>query len=570
VSFRPCAVIPVYNHHTALQRIVAALRAEQLPVILVDDGSDAVTKSTLTALVAPGIEVLTQPQNGGKGAAMLAGFALAAEQGYTHTLQVDADGQHDLGDVHAMLALAQEHPHHLISGTPKYDESVPKVRFYGRYLTHSLVWLSTLSFTLIDSMCGFRVYPLSETLALTRRVRIGARMDFDTDMMVRLYWAGTESLFLPTKVHYPEDGVSHYRMLRDNLRMFWLHARLDAGMLLRAPRLVRRSLHRRRQQHWAHIGERGTLTGLRFIGAMDRIFPRWVGHLVLYPVTLYFFLSHAQARQASRQFLAAAGQPATLSQSFRHFFSFSISILDKVAAWYAPARVPVRLSEESRRQMLDWLERGRGLLLLSGHLGNLELARAIATLIPGVTINALVYNQNSKKITAMLEEANEAYHLKLIYVQEIDPGTAMLLREKVDAGEVVVIVGDRVPVGHAVPAHRAEGGTLRVPFLGRPAPFAVGPYVLAHVLECPVLLFFCLREDSVYTMFAEPFAERIHLPRKDREAATAAWAARYAARLADYATRFPLQWYNFYDFWNDAPAPTPSASVQGAPTDADA
>ena len=426
MSFRPCAVVPVYNHHTALRGIVDALRAEELPVILVDDGSDAVTKSTLTSLAAPGVEVLTRPENGGKGAAVLAGLMRASAEGYSHALQVDADGQHDLADVPALLKLAQEHPRHLISGTPQYDASVPGVRFYGRYLTHFLVWTATLSFTLKDSMCGFRVYPIAATLNL--RDRIGSRMDFDTDAMVRLYWAGTESLFLPTRVRYPEDGISHFRMLRDNLRMAWLHLRLNLGMLPRSPWLIGRNLNRHRQQHWAHIGERGTLTGLRFIGAMDRLFPRWVGHVVLYPVTLYFFFSHPRARRASRQFLAAAGQAATLSQSFRHFFSFSISILDKVAAWYAPERVPVRLSEESRRQVLEALARGHGLLLLSAHLGNLELARAVSTLIPGVVINALVYTQNSQKLNAMLEETSDSYSLKLIYVQEIGPETAMLLR----------------------------------------------------------------------------------------------------------------------------------------------
>jgi predicted LPLAT superfamily acyltransferase len=137
----------------------------------------------------------------------------------------------------------------------------------------------------------------------------------------------------------------------------------------------------------------------------------------------------------------------------------------------------------------------------------------------------------------------------------------------VDAGEVVVIVGDRVPVTPGRPTARAQGATVLAPFLGSPAPFAVGPYVLAHVLECPVLLFFCLREAGIYNMFAEPFAEHIHLPRKGRDAATAAWAARYAARLADYAVRFPLQWYNFYDFWSDAPPAEPSAPVQGTSAD---
>lgn len=547
MNFRPCAVIPVYDHHTALPRLTAALQGIGLPVILVDDGSDAVTKAALAAL--SGVDVLTLPKNSGKGAAVLAGIALAGERGYSHALQVDADGQHDIADAGALLKLAEEHPHHLVSGTPQYDDSVPKVRFYGRYLTHSLVWLATLSYTLIDSMCGFRVYPVAETLALARRVRIGTRMDFDTDIMVRLYWSGTECLFLRTRVRYPEDGISHYRMVKDNLRMFWLHMRLDAGMLLRAPGLIRRNLARRRQLHWAHIGERGTLAGLRFIGAMDRIFPRWVGHAVLYPVTAYFFLVHGSARAASRRFLRAAGQPATLGQSFRHFFSFSISILDKVAAWYDPTRIPVELGETERRMFLDAVAQKRGLLLLSGHLGNLELARAIATLIPGVVVNALVYTQNSRKMTAMLEEANEAYRLKLIYVQEITPGTAMSLREKIDNGEVVVIVGDRVPVTQGKGG--AEATTVQAPFLGKTAPFAVGPYVLAHVLECPVLLFFCLQHGQGYKIYMEPFAERIQLPRKGREYAAAGWAARYAERLADYAARFPLQWYNFYDFWDE-------------------
>lgn len=566
--FRPCALVPVYNHHAVLPRLVAALRAAQLPVILVDDGSDAATKSVLASLVAPGVQVLALPENRGKGAAFMTGLAHAAAQGYSHVLQVDADGQHDLGDVQAMLRLAEEHPHHLISGLPAYDDSVPRVRFYGRYLTHFLVWTATLSFMLKDSMCGFRVYPVEPLLRLHHK--LGTRMDFDTDAMVRLYWAGIDSLFVPTRVHYPQDGVSHYRMLRDNLRMAWLHLRLNLGMLPRAPLLLLRPLRRHRRMHWAHIGERGTLTGLRFIGAMDRLFPRWVGHAVLYPVTLYFFLTHPKARHASRQFLRAAGQPATRRQSFRHFFSFSISILDKVAAWYAPERVPVRLSDEARRQILAELARGHGLLLLSAHLGNLELARAVATLIPGVTVNALVYAQNSRKLNAMLEETSDSYALKLIYVEDIGPETAMLLRSKVDAGEVVVVVGDRVPVMRGAPTGSAQGATVQAPFLGRPAPFAVGPYVLAHVLECPVMLFFCLREGSAYTLFVEPFADRIYLPRKGRDVTAGAWATRYAARLADYAGRFPLQWYNFYDFWSDVPAPRPPASIKGTRANADA
>jgi len=550
VSFKPCAVIPVYNHHTALPRIVAALRENRLPVILADDGSDAETKRALAGLAGPDVELLTHTENRGKGTVMLEGFRRAGERGFSHALQIDADGQHELGDVPALLALSEQNPDRLVSGVPRYDASVPAVRFYGRYLTHGLVWLESLSFRLEDSMCGFRVYPLAPTLALMDRVRIGPRMDFDTDIMVRLCWAGTESLFLPTRVRYPEDGLSHFRMFKDNGRMAWLHLRLGFGMLPRAPGLIWRRLHRGKPRHWAEIGERGSLTGLRFIGFLDRFLGRGVSLAVLYPVTLYFFLTHPRARRASGQFLAAAGVAPTLANRYRHFMQFSLSILDKVAAWYDPKRVHVDMPE--RETLWKAVAGGRGALLVSAHLGNLELARALSTLIPGIKVNALVYTHNARRLNAMLERTSERYALRLIYVEEIGAETALMLREKIAAGEVVVIVGDRTPVAAGSPVVKAG-------FLGKPAPFAIGPYVLAHVLECPVYLFFCTRGATGYTLHLEPFAERIELPRRGRTEAAAAWAERYAARLGDYATRFPLQWYNFYDFWADgAPQAAPA------------
>lgn len=555
MSFKPCAVIPVYNHHASLARIVTALDAAGLPVILVDDGSDTVTKQELqrVASLRTGVELLTLPENGGKGAAVLAGIARAGERGYSHALQVDADGQHDLADAPALLALAATNSGCLISGTPRYDESVPAARFYGRYLTHALVWIHSLSFTLTDSMCGFRVYPVAASLALAQRVRIGRRMDFDTDIMVRLYWAGTESRFLPTQVRYPEDGVSHFRMLRDNARMAWLHLRLFFGMLPRSPMLIRRNLARRRIRHWSRIGERGSLGGLRFVGLCDRVLGRTLTTLMLYPVTAYFFLTHPRARRASRRFLAAAGAAPSVARSFRHFMQFSLAILDKVAAWQDPEAVRVSFPEQA--VLARAVAGGRGVLLLSAHLGNLELARALSTLIPGLKVNALVYTGNARKINAVLEETNDAYAVRLIYVQEIGPETTLMLREKIAAGEVVVIVGDRTPVAAGSPTVQAE-------FLGQPAPFAIGPYVLAHVLECPVHLFFCIREGAGYTIHLEPFAERLSLPRQGRMAAATAWAERYAARLADYARRFPLQWYNFYDFWAGGVTPPAAPSPQ--------
>jgi len=237
MTFVPCAVVPVYNHHSELPRLVRALRRQDLYVFLVDAGSGPRTRVVLDELARrEGVMLVRHPRNLGKGRAVLGGIAAAARAGFTHAVQIDADGQHDPAQAEQLLARAREYPRALVSGRPRYDESVPWMRYYGRWLTHLLVWAETLSRELTDSMCGFRVYPAAETLAVAARETIGARMDFDTDIMVRLYLAGVAVKFLPVTVHYPADGVSHFRMLRDNARMTWLHVRLLAGVLLRLPR----------------------------------------------------------------------------------------------------------------------------------------------------------------------------------------------------------------------------------------------------------------------------------------------------------------------------------------------
>lgn len=228
MNFRPCALIPVFNHHRDIVRLTAALRAAGLPVILVDDGSDGTTAAVLDRLARDktAITLLRHTRNRGKGAAFLTGLEAAAHARYTHVLQIDADGQHDPAQAATLLALSRAEPEALISGTPHYDDSVPAIRYYGRWITHLLVWLETGSHTLTDSMCGYRVYPITTTLHAFHTQSVGRRMDFDTEIMVRLFLTGTPVRFTPVTVHYPRDGVSHFRLLRDNLRMAWLHVRL--------------------------------------------------------------------------------------------------------------------------------------------------------------------------------------------------------------------------------------------------------------------------------------------------------------------------------------------------------
>ncbi|MCG2594664.1 glycosyltransferase family 2 protein [Ramlibacter sp. XY19] len=238
-------VVPVYNHPATIGAVAAQVRAHGLPCILVDDGSDAGCAAVLDALAAQhpqDIALVRLPVNQGKGAAMVAGFREAARRGHTHVLQVDADGQHDCADIPKFLAQARAHPQAVVAGCPIWDDSVPKGRLYGRYATHVWVWINTLSFDIRDSMCGFRLYPLASLLPLLDAVRIGRRMDFDSDVIVRLHWRGVPVRNQPTRVTYPQDGISHFRMLGDNVRISAMHAKLFLGMLVRAPLLLWRKV----------------------------------------------------------------------------------------------------------------------------------------------------------------------------------------------------------------------------------------------------------------------------------------------------------------------------------------
>lgn len=243
LMFRPIVVIPVYNHHAHIASIVAALRRMAQPCILVDDASDAPCAATLRGLAdayADTVTLVRHETNQGKGGAVLSGLARAYAMGCTHALQIDADGQHDLGDVPTLLTLARMHPRALVTGQPVFDASVPRSRLYLRYLTHAMVSVNTLNPTLRDAMCGFRVYPVRRVLALARRVTLGRRMDFDIEILVRLDWAGVPIVLQPTRVQYPTDGVSHFQLVADNVRITSLHTRLFFGMLARAPQLLGR------------------------------------------------------------------------------------------------------------------------------------------------------------------------------------------------------------------------------------------------------------------------------------------------------------------------------------------
>ncbi len=240
-EFRPCFLIPCYNHHRELAHVLDTLAPYGHPVYIVNDGSQAGTTEVLRELAEQRpqqVRLLERLRNGGKGAATMDGLWHAYHDGYTHALQVDADGQHDLETIPAMLAAAAAHPHAMVLGSPRYGKDAPLGRLVGRQISRFWVWVETLSFAIEDPLIGFRVYPLAPCIPLIRAEVLGNRMDFDLQILVRLYWAGVQTVNIATRIIYPEEGVSHFRVVRDNIMISKAHAALFFGMLPRIPRLL--------------------------------------------------------------------------------------------------------------------------------------------------------------------------------------------------------------------------------------------------------------------------------------------------------------------------------------------
>jgi predicted LPLAT superfamily acyltransferase len=303
--------------------------------------------------------------------------------------------------------------------------------------------------------------------------------------------------------------------------------------------------------HWAHKAEIGSALGMRLLFEVSRRFGRWPFRIALAPVVLYFFVTRRSKREASREYLErlhayqGSGRRPSLFLVFRHFLRNGEGILERVLAWDPQSPAP-RITLHGREPVSRILDSGKGLLLLGSHLGNLEVARYLALSQRKARVNVLVHTRHNPRFISLMARINPSSQASLFQVSEMTPATAILLKEKIDAGEVVLIAGDRVPLDA-----KDGKGVAWAPFLGHPAPLPIGPYVLASVLECPVFLLFCLGKGGSYDIHYEPFADRVSLDRKTRGETLAGLAGRYADRLSHYCTLAPLLWGNIYGFWGD-------------------
>lgn len=303
--------------------------------------------------------------------------------------------------------------------------------------------------------------------------------------------------------------------------------------------------------HWAQRRERGTFGAMRLGIFLLNLVGYWVGLALGTVVTAYFFVTGSASRRASRQYLArlakfdpACGVKSNWWHAFRHHWDFGVNIIDRMWFWQGKLK-KFHFHSEGR----EHLERqdGRGALLVGSHMGSFDAMRALSN-ARGVRINVVMYRAHAVNINRLFETLSPESNVQVIEMEPGDPNAMITLQKRVEQGEVVALLADRVPP-FGRPRHTMQS------FLGKPAPFAHNPWILASLLGCPVLTALCVRTGMRrYRVEVRPLTERVVLPRKAREAALADIIARYAAFLENACCQHPYQWFNFYDYWAPIPA----------------
>jgi predicted LPLAT superfamily acyltransferase len=304
---------------------------------------------------------------------------------------------------------------------------------------------------------------------------------------------------------------------------------------------------------WLQNEEHGTVLGIRFIVALCNLAGRPAARAFLYILMAYYTAFARKGRAASRAWLSHVfKRPATLREVYRHLSTFGLVTLDRV--FLLQGRRELFELEAHGTENLDALtQQKRGALLLGAHMGSFEAMRARAG-GRGHDIHVLAYLDNARKITQVFAALAPEMQARVITLGQVD--ALIRAKEVIDNGAMVAMLGDRTGL---------NGKTIQVEFLGKPAPFPSGPFLLAAALRCPVLLVFGIYlGKNRYQLHCEPFAERIELPRGKREEALQTYVQRYAARLAELAEKHPYNWFNVYDFWNPE-ASSPQTATPDSP-----
>lgn len=305
-----------------------------------------------------------------------------------------------------------------------------------------------------------------------------------------------------------------------------------------------------RAEHWANRHERGHRLFLKLTALMVRYLPLPVMRMATFFIVLYFYLTSPAERRHIRSYqqrLRAAFPHAPLpavAPVYRHFVAFGEAIADRFAVWQHKIRyedLVLHDPDDVYAEIRQHREQ-RGQIFVCSHLGNVEICRALVSHHEGFRLNVLVHSKHAEAFNRALKEAG-ASDISLVQVSDLDAAKMLELAQKLDRGEWIAIAADRTPV-------KGEK-TVAVPFLGAPAPLPQGAWLMAGLLKAKTNTLFVLKQQGSYHLRLRKFEDVPQWPRGAREQAIAESAARFAARLGEEAALAPLQWFNFYDFWND-------------------
>ncbi|HVF35226.1 MAG TPA: acyltransferase [Candidatus Saccharimonadia bacterium] len=307
---------------------------------------------------------------------------------------------------------------------------------------------------------------------------------------------------------------------------------------------------------WHERPEGGGFVAMWMMVNLARGVGRGAVRLLLYPITLYFFVRRGPERRASRAYLGRAlGRPARALDVMRHLHCFASTILDRVFLLSEQFN-SFRIESTGLVELHEQIDRGKGLLMLGSHLGSFDALRALSRQRPDVSVRVVLDVGHNAALTQLLGALNPTLAANVIDARMDGTSVVLAIKEALDQGAVVTLLADRAAPGETtVPAH----------VLGTEARLPASPWLIAAALKVPVVLCFGLyRGGNRYDLKFEVFAESLALERRGREQALAAVVQRYADRLSAHARLAPYNWFNFYDFWQTPARAGPDADAASA------
>lgn len=290
---------------------------------------------------------------------------------------------------------------------------------------------------------------------------------------------------------------------------------------------------------WLDIREVGTVWGIRFVAWLCTGPGRRPARLLLRLVSVYYLFTHRVARRASSAYWQRLGKDPTYRRMADHIYHFGVVAMDRVM-FLTKRTDAFEITTNGSENLAALRSAGKGAILLGAHLGSFQAMSAVAG-NEDLRIRIVGDFRNAERINSVLRRFNPDAEARVIQISDnID--FVISIKEAIEAGELVGILGDRV---------RARESWAFADFLGSRAAFPTGPYALASVLQCPIYLTFGLyREPNRYDLYCEPFVEGVRIPRKERSRVLQEQVQGFADRLAYYTQMAPNNWFNFFDFWS--------------------